>query len=68
MYNITIKIGRLNIAQHFLLSAEARKLSLIQIAKMNDFQAIATFRQVRWFETKGNPVVLAATVGAKFTS
>ena len=31
-------------AQHFLLSAEARKLSLIKIAKMNDFQAIAAFR------------------------
>lgn len=27
--------------QHFLLSAEARNLSLIKIAKMNDFQAIA---------------------------
>lgn len=43
-------------AQHFLLSAEARKLSLIKIARMNDFQAIAAFKQVRWFETKGNPV------------
>ncbi|MFC2747562.1 MAG: transposase [Campylobacter concisus] len=42
--------------QHFLLSAEARKLSLIKISRTNDFQAIAAFRQVRWFETKGKPV------------
>ena len=52
-------------AQHFLLSAEARNLSLIKIAKMNDFQAIATFRQVRWFETKGNPVCPCCGSGGK---
>lgn len=52
-------------AQHFLLSTEARNLSLIKIAKMNDFQAIATFRQVRWFETKGNPVCPCCGSGGK---
>lgn len=52
-------------AQHFLLSAEARKLSLIKIARMNDFQAIAAFRQVRWFETKGKPVCPCCGSGGK---
>lgn len=52
-------------AQHFLLSAEARNLSLIKIARMNDFQAIAAFRQVRWFETKGNPVCPCCGSGGK---
>lgn len=56
IYNTTIKIGRLNMVQHFLLSAKAHNLSLIKIARMNDFQAIASFRQVHWFETKGKPV------------
>ena len=65
MYNMTIKIGRLNMAQHFLLSAEARKLSLVKIARMNDFQAIAAFKQVRWFETKGNPVCPCCGSGGK---
>lgn len=37
IYNTTIKIGRLNMVQHFLLSAKAHNLSLIKIARMNDF-------------------------------
>ncbi|WP_298789665.1 transposase [uncultured Campylobacter sp.] len=32
---------------------------------MNDFQAIATFGQVRWFETKGNPVCPCCGSGGK---
>lgn len=43
-------------AQHFLLSANARSLSLIKIAKMSDMQARATFCKIRWFETDGKPV------------
>lgn len=43
-------------AQHFLLSSSARKLSLIKIAKMNDSQAVMTFRRIRWFDTNGVPV------------
>lgn len=43
-------------AQHFLLSASARGLSLIQIAKMTDKQALAHFAKIRWFENDGNPI------------
>src|SRR5918994_2933682 len=43
-------------AQHFLLSAQARALSLVQVARMSDEQAIATFRALRWHETGGEPV------------
>ena len=43
-------------AQHFLLSAKARTLSLVQVARMSDEQAHATFRALRWHETGGDPV------------
>jgi transposase-like protein len=43
-------------AQHFLLSAEARSLSLVQVMQMTDTQVEAMFRLVRWPETKGEPV------------
>ena len=41
---------------HFLLSAKARTLSLVQVARLSDEQAHATFRALRWHETGGEPV------------
>lgn len=43
-------------AQHFLLSAEAKTLSLASIFTMKDAEAEMTFRRIRWHETKGEPV------------
>jgi len=43
-------------AQHFLLSSEARNLSLIKIAKMSDMEAFEVFKTVRWNSTNGEPV------------
>lgn len=40
--------------QHYLLSAQARSLSLIEIARLSDDEAYALFKQSRW--TDGNPV------------
>lgn len=42
-------------AQHFLLSAESRTLSLKEIYKGGEEKAYATFRKLRWPETKGEP-------------
>jgi len=41
---------------HFLLSAQARTLSLVQVARLSDEQAQATFRALRWHKTGGDPV------------
>ena len=35
-------------AQHFLLSARARTLSLVQVMRMSDAEAEATFMGLRW--------------------
>lgn len=43
-------------AQHFLLSAEARTLSLREIYKGGEAKAYETFRKLRWAETDGEPV------------
>ncbi len=43
-------------AQHFLLSAAAKSLSLASIFTMKDDQAEMAFRKVRWAETDGAPV------------
>ena len=42
-------------ASHFLLSAQARTLSLVQVARLSDDQAHATFKALRWHETGGDP-------------
>ena len=39
--------------QHFLLSAAARTLSLVRVARMTDEEARATFRAIRWASTQG---------------
>lgn len=43
-------------AQHFLLSAAARSLSLATVARMSEEEAHEAFRLLRWAETKGEPV------------
>ncbi len=43
-------------AQHFLLSRQAKGLSLAQVVRMSDDQAETLFRKVRWPETGGEPV------------
>jgi len=43
-------------AQHFLLSAKARTLSVVAVARMSDDEARATFRALRWASTNGDPV------------
>jgi transposase-like protein len=44
------------VAQHFLLSAQARTLSLAQVARMSDEEAFTAFRALRWHATDGEPV------------
>jgi transposase-like protein len=43
-------------AQHFLLSAAAKSLSLASIFTMKDADAETTFRRIRWADTNGEPV------------
>jgi transposase-like protein len=43
------------LAQHFLLSAAARTLSLKAVLRMSDKEAFDTFKKVRWVETDGEP-------------
>lgn len=42
-------------AQHFLLSAKARTLSVTKVARMSHEEAAATFRAIRWASTDGEP-------------
>ena len=53
-------------AQHFLLSDNARNLSLAKIARLNDNQAIMMFRRIRWFETNGTPICSSCGFSGKF--
>jgi len=43
-------------AQHFLLSAAARSISLRQVARMTEEEARMAFRKIRWPSTDGAPV------------
>jgi hypothetical protein len=43
------------VAQHFLLSAAARTLSLASVARMSDEEARATFQRIRWADNNGEP-------------
>ena len=43
-------------AQHFLLSANARTLSLVKVMRMSDDQAFDALRALRWASTDGEPV------------
>jgi transposase-like protein len=42
-------------AQHFLLSAAARTLSLSKVARMSDEEARAVFQSIRWSDNGGEP-------------
>ena len=42
-------------AQHFLLSAAARTLSLASVARMSDEEALAKFVAIRWADNAGKP-------------
>ncbi len=43
-------------SQHFLLSRQAKTLSLAMVFRMSDAEAETAFRSVRWPETAGEPV------------
>jgi transposase-like protein len=43
-------------SQHFLLSKQARSLSLARVARLSDEEAYDTFRMIRWSATEGEPV------------
>jgi transposase-like protein len=43
-------------AQHFLLSARAKSLTLAQVFRLSNAEAEAMFRLVRWPESDGEPV------------
>ncbi|MBS0241841.1 MAG: IS1595 family transposase [Proteobacteria bacterium] len=43
------------VAQHFLLSSQAKSLNLIEVLRMSDADAEALFKRVRWADTKGQP-------------
>ncbi len=43
-------------AQHFLLSSQAKTLNLLKIAKYTEKQAESYFRKLRWANTNGKPV------------
>lgn len=43
-------------AQHFLLSAKARTLSVVKVARMSEEKARAMFHAIRWADTDGDPV------------
>lgn len=42
--------------QHFLLSPEAKTLSLAKVLRMSDKAAETAFRSIRWSETDGEPI------------
>ncbi len=42
-------------AQHFLLSAQARTLSLAKVLRLSDEEAFAAFKAIRWAENRGEP-------------
>jgi hypothetical protein len=43
-------------AQHFLLSAKARTLSLAKVFRMGEDAAYGLFCEMRWPDTDGEPV------------
>ncbi len=45
-----------HLAQHFLLSAKARTLSLAKVMRLCDDEAHAVFKSIRWAATGGEPV------------
>jgi len=54
-------------AQHFLLSAKARTLSLAQVMRMSEGEAFEAFKAIRWAETDGKPVCPRCEADAVYT-
>jgi transposase-like protein len=52
------------VSQHFLLTAAARTISVVQVARMGEDEAFALFRAMRWHETGGDPVCPACGCAA----
>jgi transposase-like protein len=42
-------------SQHFLLSAKARTLSIVSVARMTENEARKTFQEIRWADNDGKP-------------
>ncbi len=42
-------------SQHFLLSAQARTLSLVKVMRLSDAEAYQTFASIRWAQNDGEP-------------
>jgi hypothetical protein len=49
-------LSRVAMAQHFLLSAAARSLSLAKVMRMSDTGVENVFLRLRWPDTGGKPV------------
>ena len=43
-------------SQHFLLTAKARTLSLVQVMRLSDDEAFGMFKAIRWSDNDGEPV------------
>lgn len=54
-------------SQHFLLSAEARSLSLAKVARMSEDEAWEAFKLIRWSETEGEPFCPRCGCAALYT-
>lgn len=54
MYNISKTV--IIMAQHFLLSAKARTLSLVAVMRLSDDEAYETFKAIRWASNGGEAV------------
>ena len=54
-------------AQHFLLSAKARTLSLMTVMRLSEAEAFETFKAIRWAETDGKPVCPKCGADAIYT-
>lgn len=52
--------------QHFLLSAKARTLSVLEVARMSDDEAYAAFKAVRFADNGGEPRCPYCTVDAVY--
>lgn len=56
-YFLSVKVSEVFfMAQHFLLSADARDFSLLDIATITERKAETIFRKLRWSDTLGHPV------------
>ena len=53
-------------SQHFLLSPQAKTLSLKQVYKMTDGEVFETFKKIRFSENDGNPICPYCTSKDKF--